>query len=229
MHCDVIFVSYDEPNGDQNFERLLQFVPDAKRIHGVKGVVNAFHQAARISTTEYFFVVDGDNWILDGFRFEPPEAELSGKYLWFALNAVNGVIWGNGGIKLISRTSMLAIQDETLDFFVELDGEVKLMKIAASETRFNSTPFLAWRCGFKECAKLAGGLFKTSNVSDMLEKWQTIGLDKPNGNWCILGSRLGAAFGNANRRSLSLEIINDAEWIRNEFLKCRESVYQTKT
>jgi len=229
MRCDVIFVSYDEPNADQNFARLLQFAPDAKRVHGVTGVVNALHQAARVSTSEYFFVVDGDNWILDGFRFEAPEADLTGKYLWLAQNAVNGVVWGNGGIKLISRAGMLAIEDESLDFFVELEGPVRIMKPAASETRFNTTPFLAWRCGFKECAKLAGGMFKTSNVNVMLDMWQTIGLDKPNGNWCILGSRLGAAFGNSNRGSSSLEIINDAEWIRNEFLKCRESVYQKRT
>src|SRR4051794_26982122 len=109
MQCDVIFVSYDEPNADQNFARLLQFAPNAKRVHGVKGVVNALHQAARISASEYFFVVDGDNWVLDQFRFEAPEPDLSGKYLWLARNAVNGIIWGNGGIKLISRASILAI------------------------------------------------------------------------------------------------------------------------
>src|SRR5689334_10654440 len=111
MQCDVIFISYDEPNGDQNFKRLLELAPTAKRVHGVKGVVNALHKAVGIAETEYFFVVDGDNWVLDGFRFERPDADLSGKYLWLAQNAVNGTVWGNGGIKLLNKTDLLAVED----------------------------------------------------------------------------------------------------------------------
>lgn len=223
MRCDVIFVSYDEPNGDQNYRRLLEFVPDAKRVHGVRGVVNALHEAARMAATDYFFVVDGDNWILDGFRFEPPQADLSGKYLWFARNAVNGMAWGNGGVKLLDKAAILAVSDESLDYFMEMAGPVTVIKTAASETRFNSTPFLAWRCGFKECAKLTGGVFRTGSVERVLDVWQNVGADKPYGSWCILGSRMGASFGTANRGNPSLEIINDADWLIGEFLKCRES------
>ena len=226
MRCDVIFVSYDEPNGDQNFERLLEFAPDAKRVHGVKGVMNAHHKAAHLANSDYFFVVDGDNWILDGFRFDAPEAELSGKYLWFARNAVNGMDWGNGGIKLLNKANLLAVEDESLDYFVEMKGPPRIIQTAASETRFNTTPFLAWRCGFKECAKLAGGMFNAGVIEKVLEVWQTVGADKPNGIWCILGSRLGASFGKANRGSSSLEIINDMDWVKSEFEKCREAVVQ---
>ena len=229
MRCDVIFVSYDEPNRDENFARLQAFAPDAKRVHGVKGIVNALHQAAQLAESDYFFAVDGDNWILDGFRFDKPEVDLSAKYLWLARNAVNGVVWGNGGVKLLNKTDMLACKDESLDFFVEMNGEPRIVKIVASETRFNSTPFLSWRCGFKECAKLAGGMFPGVNLDAMLDRWQNVGADKPNGDWCMLGSRLGASFGKANQRSSSLELINDPDWIRNEFLKCRESIYQKKT
>ena len=42
---DVIFLSYNEPFADANFEHLLQFAPHAKRVSGVKGILNA-HKAA---------------------------------------------------------------------------------------------------------------------------------------------------------------------------------------
>jgi len=220
----VIFISYDEPNADQNFARLLGFAPTAKRVHGVHGIVNAHHKAAQIADSDYFFVVDGDNWISDGFRFDRPEIELSGKYLWPSRNAVNGLVWGNGGIKLLKKEDLLSVQDDSVDFFVRMNGALKVLNIIASETRFNSSPLLAWRCGFRECAKMAAGLFKTKNMDKVLEIWQNIGADKLNGNWCMLGSRLGAAYGKANAGSSSLRLINDMDWLGTEFLNCRESV-----
>ena len=73
---DVFFVSYDEPNADEHFERMLLFAPDAKRIHGIKGIANAYIKAAQLSDTTHFFFVDADNWILDGFDFKPPKRRL---------------------------------------------------------------------------------------------------------------------------------------------------------
>ena len=34
---DIIYLSYDEPNAEQNYTDLLSKVPWAKRIHGIKG------------------------------------------------------------------------------------------------------------------------------------------------------------------------------------------------
>jgi hypothetical protein len=228
MTFDVIFLSYDEPNANQNFARLREFAPRAKRVHGVKGIGNALRKAAEISDTDYLFVVDADNWILDGFRFEFPESELLGKHLWYSRNAVNGSIWRNGAIKLLGRSDILSVKEAPVDFFFSMKGKVSSVDVIASETRFNCSPFLAWRCGFRECTKLAGGLTRSTIVQEMLGIWQNVGADKLNGDWCILGSRMGAAFGEANARTPSLRLINDMNWLKSEFLNCLDSVNQNE-
>ena len=41
---DVVFLSYDEPNAEENYQHLLSIRPKAKRVHGVKGS-DAAHKA----------------------------------------------------------------------------------------------------------------------------------------------------------------------------------------
>ena len=45
LDLDFVFISYKEPNCEENFADLLNKVPWAKRVHGVKGFDNA-HKAA---------------------------------------------------------------------------------------------------------------------------------------------------------------------------------------
>ena len=35
---DIIFISFDEPNADENWKLLKEIAPHAKRVHGVKGI-----------------------------------------------------------------------------------------------------------------------------------------------------------------------------------------------
>jgi len=64
---DIIFISYDEPNAEENWARLVKIVPWAKRVHGVKGSDNAHKEAAKQSETDWFVGVDGDNIIDEKF------------------------------------------------------------------------------------------------------------------------------------------------------------------
>ena len=54
---DIIFLSYDEPCADANWAVLKDKFPRAKRSHGVKGRTAAYHTAAQMSDTPYFFAV----------------------------------------------------------------------------------------------------------------------------------------------------------------------------
>jgi hypothetical protein len=67
LDCDIIYLSYDEPNAEKNYADLLTKVPWAKRIHGVEGSDAAHKACAKISDTERFITVDGDNIIKPGF------------------------------------------------------------------------------------------------------------------------------------------------------------------
>ena len=42
---DIVFISYDEPNADENYNNLIEKAPWAKRSHGVFGS-DAAHKAA---------------------------------------------------------------------------------------------------------------------------------------------------------------------------------------
>src|SRR5687768_5271507 len=95
---DVIFLSYDEPNAEENWRRLLKFHPQAKRVSGVKGIYNAFRHCAAIAEHERFYLVDADSWILDSFRFRGLHPDLPDRFFaWPARNAVNDIIHQNGG------------------------------------------------------------------------------------------------------------------------------------
>lgn len=227
---DVIFVSYDEPEADENYARLLSFEPASKRVHGVKGINNAMVEAARQATSSHFYVVDGDNWVLDGFAFGWPEPSPSAQtYIWPAVNAVNKLAWYNGGLKFVSRDALLSIDVDSVDFFLTIEGKRGVSSVPATETRFNSSPFLAWRCGFRECAKLSGGVGHHPQLPEILQAWQTVGMESRNGEWCILGSRMGAAFGRENYNGEMLGKLNDMDWLKEKFQGSLQSIHRTQS
>ena len=55
---DIVFLSFDEPNADENFEDLLRKIPWAKRVHGVKGSDTAHKACAEISETDRVVIID---------------------------------------------------------------------------------------------------------------------------------------------------------------------------
>ena len=74
---DIVFISYHEPNAEENYENLYErfnqvglYGERVKRISNVKGIHNAHVEAAKLASTDYFFVVDGDAVIVDDFNFD---------------------------------------------------------------------------------------------------------------------------------------------------------------
>jgi MoaA/NifB/PqqE/SkfB family radical SAM enzyme len=219
--CDVIFLSYDEPNAEENWQRLLAVHPAAKRVSGIKGIHNAFMRCVAIAEHERFYLVDGDAWVLDGFAFRTPPADLRDRfYIWRARNAVNGLLHVNGGIKLLSKTVVRSMKADAVDEADSTEAGKTFLPAIASENRFNSSPFLAWRGAFRECAKRAANVFHEPaqrRDRDLLI-WQTRGADRPNGRLAMLGARQGAAFGLENAHDLdTLRRVNDPEWLRGRF------------
>ena len=107
---DTIFISYDEPNADKNYSELLNIIPWAKRIHGVKGSDSAHKAAANLSETDRFITVDADNLVDSKFYAQDIEIDDKNKdyvFSWAGKNAVNGLIYGNGGIKCWTKDFVL--------------------------------------------------------------------------------------------------------------------------
>ena len=64
---DIVFISYQEPNADENYGKLKERFPLAKRLHGVKGIHQAHIAAAKKCFTKMFWIVDGDAIIENNF------------------------------------------------------------------------------------------------------------------------------------------------------------------
>ena len=67
LDLDFVFISYKEPNCEENYADLLNKVPWAKRVHGVKGFDTAHKAAADVAETDFFISIDGDNIIDESF------------------------------------------------------------------------------------------------------------------------------------------------------------------
>src|SRR5210317_1837923 len=104
IDCDIIYLSYDEPNAEQNYADLCKKVPWAERVHGVKGSDSAHKAAAEKATTDRFITIDGDNRISEDFLTQSIDfnsnVDLTNKVIsWTASNVINGLKYGNGGVK----------------------------------------------------------------------------------------------------------------------------------
>ncbi|MEO0294189.1 MAG: hypothetical protein ABIN61_08240 [candidate division WOR-3 bacterium] len=219
---DIIFLSYDEPFAEEHWKRLKKFYPYAQRVHGIKGILEAHKECARIARTDYFFVVDGDSYILEDFDFTSPTTEKLEEdyfYMWLSRNAVNDLEYANGAVKLFPKRIFDKVEKYGIDVFVHLPHK-QIYKVA-SINRFNSSPFCSWRAGFRECAQLASK--HSEKIKDpmriyLLNVWCNIGIDRPFGKWCIKGARAGRRYGMENiENKEAVEKINDFNWLKERF------------
>lgn len=168
---DIIFLSLDEPNAEVNWQNLVNRFPHAKRVHGVKGIANAHMEAARRSSTTFFYVVDADAEVLETFKFDykPTLHEENYVHIWSAFNPAIGLDYGYGGVKLFSKKFFGNVTNQ-LDFSTTLASGIKLMPEIACITWFNSDPLRAYRGAFRECVKLYGiTLDKNRNETERAE------------------------------------------------------------
>jgi hypothetical protein len=220
MESEVIFVSYNEPEADLNFQRLIEFRPTARRISGIKGIGHAYYAAAEAAQTPNFFLLDADNWILDGFDFNQAELSIEADItIWKTQNAVNGLLHYNGGLKLLRREAVLHCDRDAVDIFMTMKGKRRFLNEVASQNRFNATPFQAFRTAFRECAKLSSGLHPVPYAGELLRIWCHAGAEQKNGIWSIKGARAGVDMGRTCRNMAMLNLINDAEYLKDQFFK----------
>ena len=98
---DFVYISYMEPNKEENWADLKNKVPWAKRIDGVKGFDSAHKAAADTAETDFFISVDGDNIIDERFLLETLDFEKTDRkavHRWRAKNSINDLVYGNGGL-----------------------------------------------------------------------------------------------------------------------------------
>jgi hypothetical protein len=211
---DIIFISYNEPNADENFAQLCKRFPLAKRVNGVKGIHQAHIAAATKSFTKMFWVVDGDAEILDTFNFDykVSEWDLDVVHVWCSRNPVNGLEYGYGGVKLLPKKLTINMNTESVDMTMSISTKFKAMKEVRNITAFNTDPFSTWRSAFRECCKLS-----TSDDPEAilrLSRWCVVGNDLD----ALAGAHAGKKYGQENASNLEgLAKINDFTWLQDQW------------
>lgn len=220
---DIVFISYDEPNADDNYNLLKQRFPLAKRVDKIKGIYQAHIAAAKKSFTSMFWAVDGDAQILDTFNFdyEVPRNETEFVHVWRSKNPINGLEYGYGGVKLLPKKLTIAMDITNVDMTTSISKLFKPMDEISNITAFNTDEFSTWRSAFRECAKLSSRSIDRQDYVETavrLKIWCSVGKDKPYGEYAIAGALDGRQYGENNATDkATLGLINDFDWLNVQF------------
>jgi hypothetical protein len=235
---DIIFISYNEKNADENYENLKLRFPRVKRVHGVKGIQNAHIEAAKLAETDMFWVVDADAIIEDTFTFEidyiPYYDRISRinlnktVHVWSSRNPINDLVYGYGGVKLLPRRLTANMDIQNPDMTTSISDSFKIMSEISNVTSFNVDEFSTWRSAFRECAKLSSRVIDRNFDDENDERlyiWCNVGKDQPFGEYAINGARAGKQFGEEHIQDpAGLNSINDYEWLKNQFDQVKDKI-----
>ena len=207
---DFVYISFKEPNKEENWADLKNKVPWAKRVDGVVGFDNAHKAAADLAETDFFISVDGDNKIDEKFLLETLDWSKTNKkavHRWRAKNNINGLVYGNGGLVGWDRKTCKEMkthenadsQENQIDFCWGVPHEN--LHNCYSTTVINASEQQAFVAGYREGVKMStekgmpipAGDFKTIWPTNLkiLSTWCTIGADVELGKYAMLGARMG--------------------------------------
>ena len=190
---DIVFISNGEASADKNYRRL----EDSKynrnnrlmRVDRVNGRAAAYHAAARVSTTPWFFAVFAKLDVRMDFPWDwqPDRMQQPKHYIFHAFNPVTGLEYGHQAMIAYNRDLVLNNPGVGLDF--TLDSAHEVVPINSGTAWYTDTPWQAWRTAFREAIKLCASMPDVESEY-RLNAWLNNG-DGWNGDW----SRHGAADG----------------------------------
>jgi hypothetical protein len=224
---DIVFISYYEPFAENNFKKLLDKNLGNKifRIKDVDGIHNAHKQAASLVNTKMFWVVDADAELLEDFKFNFPvkKYDQDTVHVWKSQNPVNGLEYGNGGVKLLPTKLTLDMRTDKPDMTTSISGKFKSIPIVSNINKFNTDPFNSWKSAFRECCKLASRIIDRQQDEETqyrLDVWCNESTDE----YALDGARAGRDYGSENKNNLeALKMINDFTWLEEQFNeRCRK-------
>ena len=222
----VVFLSYDEPNADANYQHLLTLSPNAMRVHGIKGPDAAHKACARLSKTDRVIIVDGDNHVLPSL-WKPinikDSVDLDDKVIsWSSFNIVNHTSYGNGSVKCWTVHALEEMKTHEIGSTIDFDLSKYLeLNTIASHTIINGSAQQAFRAGFRDGVKLLLSGDRDFDKMDWrnlyrLYNWMHIGSDVKHGLWAIYGARLGAFL---LLKGIVPTVVNDPDQLTELFQK----------
>lgn len=217
---DIFFVSYNETNADEHWQQIYRRFPQAKRVHGIKGIDKAHRRCAELSRSGMFWTIDADSVIHDDFNFNyiPEIKERNYLYIWHSLNPVNGLEYGWGAVKLWPTKLVLDFDGNWLDFTTTV-GNIRMMPEVVATSAFNVDEWTSWRSGFREaiklCVNVSNGDYEKSLYR--LITWLTVSKSVPYANDARNGALEGVEFFLSATSLSDLLVINDFDKLKPIF------------
>ena len=223
---DIIFIHNNEPEAEENFNKVKERFPRTKVLSGVQGIHNAHIRAAKMCQTDYFWVVDGDAIIHDDFNFVYNDVKFYEQptvRVFRSINPVNKLVYGHGGIKLLPRLATMRMGTDKVDMTTSISTLYEPVRIISNIHKFNTDEFSSWRTAFRECVKLSSQTIDRQQSSETLDRlftWCSVGSEEQYGRETIRGALMGKLYGEANKNdSEKLKLINNYEWLHDEYTK----------
>jgi len=186
---DIVFIDNGEVNAEYNWLQLPHTsIPNQiHRSSRVNGRVSAYHAAAELSRTPWFFAVFAKLRISSRFDWcwQPDRLQEPKHYIFHARNPINGLEYGHQAMIAYNKKLVLANSGQGLDF--TLDSAHEVVPILSGTADYACTSWMAWRTAFRECVKLCGQTDVESKYR--LDRWLgSVSAALPNSEW----SRWGA-------------------------------------
>ena len=191
---DIVFISNGENEAETNYQRLMQSTKawynsslnKIHRVQNVNGRVAAYHAAAEISTTPWFFAVFAKLEVNADFdwAWQPDRMQQAKHYIFHAKNPVNGLVYGHQAMIAYNRRLTLANTGHGLDF--TLDDPHEVVPIVSGNANYYTSSWMCWRTAFREVLKLRASLPDVENEY-RLNQWLT--KDNTPNQWSIKGAQ----------------------------------------
>jgi hypothetical protein len=153
---DIVFIDNGEVNAEYNWLQLPHTsIPNQiHRSSGVNGRVAAYHAAAKLSTTPWFFAVFAKLEVSGTFdwAWQPDRLQQPKHYIFHARNPVNGLEYGHQAMIAYNQNLVLNNPGHGLDF--TLDSEHEVVPILSGTAYYTSSAWTCWRTAFREVLKL---------------------------------------------------------------------------
>jgi hypothetical protein len=176
---DIVYISNGEPDEEKWYEHLCYMSnTSAKWVRGVNGRVAAYQEAARQSTTPWFFAVFAKLEVLGGdfpwFTWSPDYFQEPKHYIFNSRNPVNGLEYGHQGMIAYNKRLVLENNTPGIDFTLSQAHEV--VPILSGTAHFNQSAWMTWRTAFREVVKLKHFIATqpTLETEERLRVWCTV-------------------------------------------------------
>ena len=186
---DIVFIDNGEVNAEYNWLQLPH-TSITNRIHrssGINGRIAAYHAAAELSSTPWFFAVFAKlevsatfDWVWQPDRLQQPK-----HYIFHARNPVNGLEYGHQAMIAYNKKLVLENTGRGLDF--TLDSAHEVVPILSGTAYYCNDAWTGWRTAFREVLKLTSATDIESEYR--LDKWLTVNNAGTVGEWSIRGAK----------------------------------------